>query len=54
MSLMSLMSFVLYADYIISYNTHNVIDILFNRRNIQLEKLYNWLCLNKLSLSIDK
>ena len=28
--------------------------ILFCQANIELTKLYNWLCLNKLSLNIDK
>ena len=46
--------FVLCADDTTFYTIHNDIDILFNRTNIELKKLYNWLCLNKLSLNVDK
>ena len=28
--------------------------ILFSQANIELTKLYNWFCLNKLYLNIDK
>ena len=47
-------SFVLYVDHTAFYTTHNDIDILFNHTNIELKKLYNWLCLNKLSFIVDK
>ena len=47
-------NFVLYADDTSLYTKHNDIDILFNCTNMQLKKLYNWLCLNKLSLNVDK
>ena len=47
-------NFVLYADDTTLYTTHNDIDMLFNRTNIELKKLFNWLCLNKLSLNVDK
>ena len=39
-------NFVLYADDTAYYTTHNDIDILFNRTNIEFKKLYNLLCLN--------
>ena len=37
------LNFVLYADDTAFFTTHNDIDILFNRTNIELKKLYNWL-----------
>ena len=37
------LNFLLYADDTSFYTTHNDLDILFNRINIELEKLYNWL-----------
>ena len=47
------LNFVLYADDTAFYTTHDDIDILFNRTNIELKKQYNWLCLSKL-LNIGK
>ena len=35
-------------------SAHHYINILFSQANIELTKLYNWFCLNKLSLNIDK
>ena len=35
-------------------SAHHDINILFSEANIELTKLYNWFCLNKLSLNIDK
>ena len=40
-------------DTTIASADHNI-DILFSQANIELTKLYNWCCLNKLSLNIDK
>ena len=40
--------FVLYADDTTFYATNNDMHILLNRANIELKKLYNWPCLNKL------
>ena len=44
------LSFVLYAEDITSFTTHNTTNILFNRTNIKLSnndnKLCNWLCLH--------
>ena len=48
------LNFVIYADDTAFYTTHNHIDILFNRTNIEFKKLYNWICLNKLSLNVNK
>ena len=48
------LNFVLYADDTTFYNTYNDIDILFSSTNIELERLYNWLCINKLPLNVDK
>ena len=47
-------NFVLYADDTTFYTTHNDIDILYNCTNMELKKLYNWICLNKVSLNVDK
>ena len=47
-------NFVLYADDTTFYTTHNDINILFNRTHIELKNLYSSLCLNKLSLDVDK
>ena len=50
------LSFVLYAEDITSFTTHNTTNILFNRTNIKLSnndnKLCNWLCLHRLSLNV--
>ena len=46
--------FTLFADDITIVSAHHDIDILFSQANIELTKLFNWLCLNKLSLNIDK
>ena len=47
-------TFTLFADDTTIVSAHNNIDILFSQTNIELTKLYNWFCLNKLSLNIDK
>ena len=39
-------NFMLYADDTTFYTTRNDIDILYNSTNIELKKLYNWLCFN--------
>ena len=44
----------LFVDYTTIVSAHHNINILFSQANIELTKLYNWFCLNKLSLSIDK
>ena len=46
--------FTLFADDTTIVSAHHNIDILFSQANIELTKLFNWLCLNKLSLKIDK
>ena len=48
------LNIVLYADNTAFCTTHNDIDILLNRTNMELKKLYSWLCLSKLSLNVDK
>ena len=45
---------ILFADDTTIVSAHHNIHILFNQANIELTKLYNWFCLNKLSLNIDK
>ena len=47
-------TFTLFADDTTIVSAHNNIDILFSQANIELSKLYNWFCLNKLSLNMDK
>ena len=47
-------TFTLFADDTTIVSAHHNIDILFSQANIELTKLYNWFCLNKLSLNIDK
>ena len=47
-------TFALFADDTTIVSAHHNIDILFSQANIELTKLFNWLCLNKLSLNIDK
>ena len=47
-------TFTLFADDITIVSAHHDINILFSQANIELTKLYNWFCLNKLSLNIDK
>ena len=47
-------TFTLFVDDTTIVSEHNDIDILFNQANIELTKLYNWFCLNKLSQNIDK
>ena len=47
-------TFTLFADDTTIVSAHHDIDILFSQANIELTKLYNWFCLNKLSLNIDK
>ena len=44
----------MFADDTTIVSAHHNINILFSQANIELTKLYNWLCLNKLSLNIDK
>ena len=46
--------FTLFADDTTIVSAHHDINILFSQANIELTKLYNWFCLNKLSLDIDK
>ena len=46
--------FTLFADVTTIVSAHHNIDILFSQANIELTKLFNWLCLNKLYLNIDK
>ena len=46
--------FALFADDTTIVSAHHDINILFSQVNIELPKLYNWFCLNKLSLNIDK
>ena len=46
--------FTLFADDTTIASAHHDINILFSQANIELTKLYNWFCLNKLSLNIDK
>ena len=48
------LNFVLYADDTAFYTTDNDIDIVVNHTNIELNKMYYWLCLSKLSLNVDK
>ena len=45
--------FTLCADDTTIVSAHHNISILFSQANIELRKLYNWFCLNKLSLNID-
>ena len=47
-------TFTLFVDDTTIVSAHNDIDILFSQTNIELTKLYNWFCLNKLSLNMDK
>ena len=47
-------TFTLFADDTTIVSAHHNINILFSQTNIELTKLYNWFCLNKLSLNIDK
>ena len=47
-------TFTLFADDTTIVSAYNNIDIVFSQANIKLTKLYNWFCLNKLSLNIDK
>ena len=47
-------AFTLFADDTTIVSAHHDIDILFSQANIELTKLYNWFCLNKLSQNIDK
>ena len=44
----------LFADDTTIVSAHHYINISFSQANIELTKLYNWFCLNKLSLNIDK
>ena len=46
--------FILFADDTTIVSAHHNINILFSQANIELTKLYNWFCLNKLYLNIDK
>ena len=47
-------AFTLFADDRTIVSAHHNINILFSQANIELTKLYNWICLNKLSPYIDK
>ena len=47
-------TFTLFADDTTIVSAHHDIDILFSQANIELTKFYNWFCINKLSLDIDK
>ena len=47
------LNFVFNADDNSFYTKHDI-DILFNRTNVELKRLYNWLCQNKLLLNVDK
>ena len=46
--------FTMFADDTTIVSAHHNINILFSQANIELTKLYNWHCLNKLFLNIDK
>ena len=46
--------FILFADDTTIISAHHNIDILHSQITIELTKLYNWSCLNKLSLNIDR
>ena len=46
--------FILFSDDTTIVSVHHNINILFSQANIELTKLYNWFCLNKLSLNMDK
>ena len=46
--------FILFANDTTIVSAHNNIGILFSQANIEPTKLYNWFCLNKLYLNIDK
>ena len=46
--------FVLLADDTTIVSAHHNIDILYCQANIELRKLYNWFCLNKLYVNINK
>ena len=46
--------FTLFADDTTIVSAHHDINILLSQAIIELTKLYNWCCLNKLSLNIDK
>ena len=46
--------FILFTNDTTIASAHQNIDILFSQANTELTKLYNWFCLNKLSLNIDK
>ena len=46
--------FTLFAGDTTIASAHHDINILFSQANIELTRLYNWFCLNKLSLNIDK
>ena len=50
----AILGFTLFADDTTIVSAHHNINILFSQANIELTKLYNWFCLNKLSLNIDK
>ena len=47
-------TFTLFADDTTIVSAHHNVNKLFSQANIELTKLYNWFCLNKLSLNIDK
>ena len=53
-NILNYFGFTLFADDTTIVSAHHNIDILFSQANIELTKLFNWLCLNKLSLNIDK
>ena len=44
----------MFADDTTIVSAHHNIDIFFSQANIELTKLFNWLCPNKPSLNIDK
>ena len=46
--------FILFADNTTIISAHRDTDVLNRHANIELAKLCNWFCFNKLSLNIDK
>ena len=46
--------FVLFADDTIIFTSEKNVTNLYSETNRDLNKLYTWLCVNKLSMNIEK